>query len=77
MANWSFKAREWIADKTGAQYPRFRPIAPAASVRSLTFSEFAIAFKGLALASVCLLVAIPLLLLCGMLVYAMFVGLFG
>lgn len=77
MANWSFRAREWLADRTNAQYPRLRPIQPAAPVRNFTFSEFVIAMKGLALASVCLLVAIPLLALCGALVYALFVGIRG
>lgn len=48
-----------------------------APVRNFTFSEFVIVMKGLALASVCLLVAIPLLFLCGVLVYAIFVGLRG
>jgi hypothetical protein len=77
MANWSFRAREWFADRTNAQYPRLRPIRPSAPVRDFKFSEFVIVIKGLALAAVCLLVAIPLLFLCVMLVYAIFVGLRG
>jgi hypothetical protein len=70
--------REWLADRSGLQYPRprLRPIT-VAPVPEFRFSDFVIAMKALALASVCLLVAIPLLGLCGLLIYAMFVGLRG
>jgi hypothetical protein len=75
MARWSFKAREWLADRTSLQYPRVRPVYPAQQVREFRFSDFVIAMKGLALAAVCLIFGIALLFLCCMMVYAIFVGL--
>lgn len=45
-------------------------------IREFKFSDFVIVMKSLALASVCLMVAIPLLALCGLLIYAFCVAAF-
>lgn len=68
--------REWLADRSGFQYPRPR-LRPAViePVHEFRFSDFVIVVKSLTLAGVCLLIAIPMLALCGLLIYALFVGL--
>jgi len=69
------RLREWIADRSTAQYPkpRLRPVV-VEPIREFRFSDFVIVMKSLMLASVCFLVAIPLLGLCVLLVYALFVA---
>jgi len=87
MSRLTLRFREWLADRSGLQYPRPRleldgkvqfetrlnrqGVTPVPAFR---FSDFVIAMKALALATVCLLVAIPLLALCGLLVYAFLVA---
>ncbi|KVW15389.1 hypothetical protein WK91_18300 [Burkholderia cepacia] len=69
-----FRLREWAADHSGLQYPkpRLRP-AVVEPIREFRFSDFAIVMKSLMLAAICFLVAIPLLYLCGLLIYTFFV----
>lgn len=69
--------QEWLADRTSLQYPRLRRIQPVRPAVEFSFKNFAIAMQALGLASVCLITGILLLFLCGMLVYAIFVGLTG
>ncbi|MEM5387902.1 hypothetical protein VSR68_30570 [Paraburkholderia phymatum] len=58
-----------LADRSEPQHPRPRlrqiPVEPVPEFR---FPDFAIAMKAFALVTVCLLVAIPLLMLFGLLV---------
>ncbi|MBN3757228.1 hypothetical protein G3N95_30100 [Paraburkholderia sp. Tr-20389] len=68
--------REWLADHSGAQYPKpkLRPVLkPTPEFR---FSDFVIAMKGLTLAAVCLLVAIPLLGLCFLMFWSVGIAIF-
>lgn len=75
MSRLILRFRERLADQSGLQYPRprLKPVT-VEPVREFRFSDFVIAMKALALATVCLLVAIPLLMLCGLLLYAFFVA---
>jgi len=75
MGKGFLRLREWIADRSGTQYPkpRLRPVV-VEPIREFRFSDFVIVMKSLMLASVCLLVAIPLLGLCVLLVYAFIVA---
>lgn len=50
--------------------PCLRPVM-IEPVSDLRFPDFVIVMKALALATVCLLVAIPLLVLCGLLLYSL------
>lgn len=70
-----FRLREWLADRSGLQYPRprLRPVI-VEPIREFRFADFVIVMKSLALAAVCLLVAIPLVWLCVLLIYAFFVA---
>ncbi|MBB3258224.1 hypothetical protein F4827_003092 [Paraburkholderia bannensis] len=77
MAKWAFRAKEWLADRTGLQYPKLRVIQPVKPAVQFKFKDFVIGMQALALASVCLVTGILLLFVCGMLVYAIFVGLRG
>jgi len=76
MSRLTLHVREWLADRSMLQYPRprVRPVTIKAAPE-FRFSDFVIAMQALGLASVCLLVAIPLLALCGLMVYALFVAL--
>lgn len=66
--------REWAADHSSLQYPkpRLRPVV-VEPIREFRFSDFMIVMKSLLLASVCFLVAIPLMALAGLLIYTLFV----
>jgi uncharacterized membrane protein len=59
--------REWLADHSSAQYPRPQVIVDPRhrQAESFTFAHFVLTVKALALAALCLLIGIPLLILSG------------
>jgi hypothetical protein len=78
MGKGFLRLREWVADRSSSQYPkpRLRPFV-VEPIREFGFADFFIVVKSLMLASVCLLLAIPLIGLCVLLIYTFFVVIRG
>jgi hypothetical protein len=66
MSRLMLRVHEWLADHSSLQYPPMRA-AVVEPIHRLHFADFVMVMQTLALATFCLLVAIPLLVLCALL----------
>ena len=67
MSRLMLRVHEWLADHSSLQYPPRMGPGVVEPIHKLHFPDFVIVMQTLALATCCLLVAVPLLVLCGLL----------